>query len=48
VLGGALGESGATGVTEGVVKGVAGPESPVGQVVDGTLEAVGGLLHGNR
>ena len=48
VLGGALHESGVTGATEGLVNGVAGPESPVGKVVDGTVEAVGGLLHGNH
>jgi hypothetical protein len=46
VTGGALGKTGVTEVTEGVVNGVAGPESPVGKVVDGTVEAVGGLLGG--
>jgi hypothetical protein len=47
-LGGTLHETGVTEVTESVVKGVAGPESPVGHVVDETVGAVGGLLHGNR
>jgi hypothetical protein len=47
-LGGTLHETGVTEVTEGVVNGVAGPESPVGNVVDETVGAVGGLLHGNR
>jgi hypothetical protein len=37
-----------TGVTEGVVNGVVGPESTVGKVVDEAVGAVGGLLHGNR
>jgi DNA polymerase-3 subunit gamma/tau len=46
--GGALGETGVTKVTEGAVKGVAGPESPVGKTVDKAGEAVGGLLPGNR
>ncbi len=44
VLGGALQESGVTEATEGVVNGAAGPESIVGNVVDETVEAVGGLL----
>ncbi|HKA67467.1 MAG TPA: hypothetical protein VKG03_06125, partial [Solirubrobacterales bacterium] len=44
----ALGNSGVTGVTEGAVNGVAGPESPVGHGVDETVGAVGGLLPGNR
>ena len=35
-LGGALGETGVTKVTEEVVNGVAGPESPVGETVDET------------
>ena len=48
VTGGVLEKSGVTGVTEGVVNGVAGPESTVGQVVDGATGAVGGLLHPNR
>ena len=47
-LGGTLGKTGVTGVTEGVVNGAAGPESPVGKVVDETVGAVGGLLGGNR
>jgi hypothetical protein len=47
-LGGTLGDSGVTGVTEGVVNGVAGPESAVGKVVDETVGAVGGLLHSDR
>jgi hypothetical protein len=47
-LGGTLHESGVTPVTEGVVDGVTGPESPVGKVVDETTGAVGGLLPGNR
>jgi hypothetical protein len=46
--GGALGNTGVTKVTEEVVNGVAGPESPVGETVDKTVEkvneAVGGLL----
>jgi hypothetical protein len=46
VTGGALGKTGVAEVTEGVVNGVVGPESPVGKVVDGTVEAVGGLLGG--
>ena len=48
--GGALGQTGVTQVTEEVVKGVAGPESPVGETVDKTVEkvkeTVGGLLGG--
>jgi hypothetical protein len=47
-LGGALDNSGVTEATEGIVNGVAGPESVVGQVVDETVGAVGGLLHGNH
>lgn len=47
-LGGTLHESGVTTVTEGVVDGVAGPESPVGKVVDETAGAAGNLLPGNR
>jgi hypothetical protein len=42
--GGALGETGITKVTEGVVNGAAGPESAVGKTVDEAGEAVGGLL----
>jgi hypothetical protein len=44
VTGGNLQGSGVTAVTEGVVNGVAGPESTVGEVVDKTVEAVGGIL----
>jgi hypothetical protein len=47
-LGGTLGNSGVTEVTESVVNGVAGPESAVGKVVDETVGAVGGLLHGKH
>jgi hypothetical protein len=47
-LGGTLGNSGVTAVTDGVVNGVAGPESTVGKVVDEVAGAVDGLLHGNR
>jgi hypothetical protein len=47
-LGGTLHESGVTPVTEGVVEGVAGPESPLGKVVDETTGAVDNLLPGNR
>jgi hypothetical protein len=47
-LGGTLKESGVTEATEGVVKGVVGPESTVGHAVDETVGAVGGLLPGNR
>ncbi len=52
VTGGALGATGVPKVTEEVVNGVAGPESPVGEVVDRTVEkvqeTVGGLLGGGR
>lgn len=48
VTGGALEKTGVTEVTEGVVNGVVGPESPVGKVVDGTVETVTGLLGGNK
>ena len=48
VLGGTLEETGVTPVTEEVVNGVAGPESLVGQTVDGAGEAVGGLLGGGH
>jgi hypothetical protein len=44
--GGGLGKSGVTEAAEGVVNGVAGPESPVGKVVDETVKTVGGLLGG--
>jgi hypothetical protein len=47
-LGGTLHEAGVTEVTESVVNGVAGPESTVGKVVNETVGALGGLLHGNR
>jgi len=47
-LGGTLGETGATTVTETTVNGVAGPESTVGQTVDEVTETVGGLLPGKR
>ncbi len=43
-VGGALGETGVTDVTEGAVNGVAGPESPVGETVDKTVDAVGSVL----
>jgi hypothetical protein len=46
-VGGTLGETGATHVTEEVVNGVAGPESVVGKTVDGVGEVVGGLLGGH-
>jgi hypothetical protein len=48
VLGGTLEETGVSQVTEEVVTGVAGPESPVGQTVEGVGEAVGGLLGGGH
>ena len=48
VTGGALNEAGVTPVTEGVVNGVAGPESPIGKVVDETAGAGGGVLPGSR
>jgi hypothetical protein len=44
VTGGALKETGVTGLTEEVVNGVAGPESVVGKTVDEVGKAVGGLL----
>ena len=46
VTGGALEKTGVTEVTEGVVNGVVGPESPVGKAVDETVKTVGGLLGG--
>jgi hypothetical protein len=46
--GGTLEKTGVTGVTEGVVDGVAGPESVVGQVVDGAVGTVEGILGGKR
>jgi hypothetical protein len=48
VLGGALGQTGVTEVTERVVESVAGPESTVGKAVDGAAGAVGGILGGGR
>jgi hypothetical protein len=45
VTGGALEKTGVTGVTEGVVNGVVGPESTVGKVVDESIGALEGLLH---
>lgn len=48
VLGGALGEAGVTEITEGALDGVAGPESTAGKAVDGTVEAVGGVLGGDH
>jgi len=48
VTGGALEKTGVTGVTEGVVEGVVGPESTVGKVVDEATGVVGGLLHPKR
>lgn len=42
--GGALESTGVTNTTEAVVEVVAGPESKIGQTVDKTVEAVGGLL----
>jgi hypothetical protein len=47
-VGGALNEAGVTKVTEGVVNGAAGPESPLGETIDKTVEAVGGLLGGGH
>ncbi len=47
-VGGALGNTGATKITEGVVSGVAGPTSTVGHAADETTSAVGGLLHLHR
>ncbi len=44
-LGGALSETGAPDITQGVVNGAAGPSSSVGHAVDETPGAVGGLLH---
>jgi hypothetical protein len=50
--GGTLGKTGVTKVTEGVVEGAAGPESPVGKTVEQTVEkvkeTVGGLLGGGK
>jgi len=47
-LGGALDNTGVTKVTEEVVTGVAGPESPADETVDKVVETVGGLLRGKR
>jgi hypothetical protein len=51
-LGGTLEKTGVTKVTEGVVEGVAGPESTVGKTVDDVTKAVkdtvGGLLGGQH
>jgi hypothetical protein len=47
-LGGTLGETGVTKVTEEVVNGVAGPESTVGKTVDKAVETITGLLGGKR
>jgi hypothetical protein len=44
VAGGALNETGVTQATEEAVNGVAGPESTVGKVVDGTVGTVEGAL----
>ena len=41
---GTLGETGVIEAAQGVVNGVAGPESPVGHAVDESSGAVGGLL----
>ena len=46
--GGVLGSTGVTEVTEKVVEGAAGPESPVGKTVDEVVKTVGGLLGGNK
>jgi hypothetical protein len=47
-LGGALGDTGVTKVTEEVVDGAAGPESTVGETVDKVVETVNGLLGSKR
>ena len=44
LLGGALGNTGVTEVTEEVVNGAAGPETVVGKTVNGVAEVVNGLL----
>ena len=46
--GGVLGSTGVTKITEKVVKGVAGPESTVGETVDEVVKTVGGLLGGSK
>lgn len=48
VTGGALKETGVTGLTEEVVNGVVGPESALGNTVDETANAIGGLLGGQH
>jgi len=47
-LGGALGDTGVTEVTETTVNGLAGPESTVGKTVDKVVDTVGGVLGGGR
>jgi hypothetical protein len=47
-LGGGLSETGVSKATEEAVNGVAGPESPIGETVDKTVEAVGGLVGGGH
>ncbi len=44
--GGALEKTGVTTVTEEVVNGVVGNETPVGETVNGVVEGVGKLLGG--
>ncbi|HWM55463.1 MAG TPA: hypothetical protein VNO20_08760 [Solirubrobacterales bacterium] len=46
VTGGALGDTGATKVTEEVVSGAAGPESTVGKTVDNVADTVGNTVGG--
>jgi hypothetical protein len=48
VTGGTLEKAGVTQVTEEVVKGLAGPESVVGNTVDGVGESLKGLLGGGE
>jgi hypothetical protein len=47
-LGGSLERTGVTGATQRVVDGLAGPDSALGQTVDGAAGAVRGLLDGDR
>ncbi len=47
-LGGVLGDSGVTKVTESTVNGLAGPESTVGKTVDKVVGTAGGVLGGGR